>query len=347
MSACRSFSEITKCKKLVISEFGDPIKVVKLQEDDLKQPNDDEVLVQMMVASINPADINTVQGKYPVKPELPGVPGFEGVGKIVQVGKNVKDLSVNDVVIPNIEAFGTWRTHCVVKPNTVLKIPNDVPLIEVAGISSNTSTAYRMLKDFVDLKPGDCVVQNGGNSAAGQNVIQFCKAWGIQSINVVRNRPDIEELKSYLTELGATYVLTEEEFRSTELIKSKQVPPAKLALNCVGGKSASELMRKLGQKGVIVTYGGMSREPVIIPTSLLIFKDIEARGYWMTRWTQENRHSEARKQMYNEIMGLMKQGKIKAPAHKLISLDNYREALESTSTSKGFAGVKFIIDFRL
>lgn len=70
-----------------------------------------------------------------------------------------------------------------------------------------------MLRDFVDLKPGDCIVQNGGNSAAGQNVIQFCKAWGFKSINVVRDRPDIKDLKAYLTELGATHVFTEEEFR--------------------------------------------------------------------------------------------------------------------------------------
>lgn len=83
----------------------------------------------------------------------------------------------------------------------------------MAGIASNTSTAYRMLKDFVDLQPGDSVIQNGGNSAAGQNVIQFCKAWGLKSINIVRNRPDIDKLKEHLNGLGATYVLTEEELR--------------------------------------------------------------------------------------------------------------------------------------
>ena len=70
-----------------------------------------------------------------------------------------------------------------------------------------------MLRDFVNLKPGDSIIQNGGNSAAAQNVIQFCKAWGIKSINVVRNRPDIDKLREHLSNLGATYVLTEEELR--------------------------------------------------------------------------------------------------------------------------------------
>lgn len=51
--------------------------------------------------------------------------------------------------------------------------------------------------------------------------------------------------------------------------------------------------------------------------------------------------------MLSEIMSLMKEEKIKPPAHKLIPFDSYLQALECTSTSKGFAGTKFIIDFRL
>jgi trans-2-enoyl-CoA reductase len=70
-----------------------------------------------------------------------------------------------------------------------------------------------MLKDFVTLQSGDTVIQNGANSAVGQNVIQMCKAWGINSVNVVRKRDNINELKDYLTGLGATHVLTEEELR--------------------------------------------------------------------------------------------------------------------------------------
>lgn len=70
-----------------------------------------------------------------------------------------------------------------------------------------------MLKDFVNLQPGDAVIQNGGNSACGQNVIQLCRIFNYTSISIVRSRPDIEQLKSYLKSLGANYVFTEEEIR--------------------------------------------------------------------------------------------------------------------------------------
>lgn len=250
-------------------------------------------------------------------------------------------------MIPNIENFGSWEQFKLVKSEAVTKVPPNVPLVEVCGISSNTSTAYRMLRDFASLAPGDAVIQNGANSAAGQNVIQLCKAWNLKSINIVRNRPDIDRLKEHLTSLGSDVVLTEEELRATKMFKNGEMVAPKLALNCVGGKNAMEVLRHLAPKGVMVTYGGMSREPVMIPTSLLIFKDVAVRGFWMTRWTRENRDSESRKSMLNELFNLMIDGKLKAPAHRLIPLDSYTEAIDSMTNVKGFAGVKFLIDFRL
>ena len=57
-----------------------------------------------------------------------------------------------------------------------------------------------MLKDFVSLKPGDCVLQNGSNSAVGQAVIQIARTLGLTTVNVVRDREDIDSLKQRLTE---------------------------------------------------------------------------------------------------------------------------------------------------
>ena len=63
-----------------------------------------------------------------------------------------------------------------------------------------------------------------------------------------------------------------------EFMKTLKKPPL-LAFNGVGGKSATELLRNLGQKGVMVTYGGMSRKPVTVPTGVFIFKEVRAVGY--------------------------------------------------------------------
>lgn len=74
--------------------------------------------------------------------------------------------------------------------------------------------------------------------------------------------------------LGADEILVENEVRNTQLFKNKLLPAPKLALNCVSGQSAVEIMRHLTYGGVMVTYGGMSREPITVPVSALIFKVI-------------------------------------------------------------------------
>lgn len=331
--------------KLVYSEYGDPIKVIHKEKEDVLEPETKQVLIKMLAAPVNPADINTIQGKYPSKPPLPAVPGNEGVGVIEKVGPEVEGLCEGDHVVPLTNNLGTWRTHLVLPTNNILKVPKNLGLVEAATLTVNPCTAYRMLRDFIPLKPGDTVIQNGANSACGQNVIQICRSWGVRTVNVVRSRPDIEKLKSYLMDLGATHVLTEEEVRSTDIFKAGKVDKPKLALNCVGGKSALEIMRYLQNGCPIVTYGGMSREPVTVPTSALIFKDIKVRGFWMTRWSKEKSDSVERIEMFEELISMMTNNDLRGPVYEMIKFDNYTEALMNTMTVKGMIGKKFILDF--
>ncbi|KAK9719878.1 Zinc-binding dehydrogenase [Popillia japonica] len=369
--------------KLVFTQYGDPCNVLKKESEQLNGINDNQVLIKMLAAPINPADMNTIQGTYAVKPKLPAVGGNEGVGEVIDVGSNVKKFTVGDRAVPIVNALGTWRSHLIVSEDNILQVPKDLGLVEAATITVNPATAFRMLKDFVKLKENDVVIQNGANSACendvviqngansacGQYAIQLCKAWGITSVNIVRNRQNINDLRSYLkllganyvlTEeelrqtdlfrsnlklLGANYVLTEEELRQTDLFRSKTLSKPKLALNCVGGKNATELMRQLETGGVMVTYGGMSREPVTVATSALIFKDIHVVGYWMTRWSNENAKSSERFSMYSELIDLMRNGKLRAPAFEFVNFDNFKSAIENTLTAKGMAGKKYILHF--
>lgn len=66
----------------------------------------------------------------------------------------------------------------------------------------------------------------------------------------------------------------------------------------------------------------------------------------MTRWTKAHRDSEERSAMLSQLMDFMKQGKLKAPNHSLVSLEQYKVALEAMNKPSGFTGVKYIIDFR-
>lgn len=283
-------------------------------------------------------------GKYPVKPKFPAIAGNEFVGKVVCVGEKVKCLQPGNHVVPLATGLGTWTTHAVYNENQLMAISDKVGLAEAATITVNPCTAYRMLKDFVELAPGDTVIQNGANSAVGQAVHQLCRAWGVNSVGIVRDRPEICELKDMLKGLGATYVLTEEEIRTSDIFKTGKVKKPKLAFNCVGGKNATEVSRHLDNKGIMVTYGGMSREPVTVATGPLIFKDISFRGFWMTRWSKENYDVPERAKMMKELCQLIEEGKFVAPMHEMVPLENFKDAAAAALSFKGFTGKKFILN---
>ena len=102
----------------------------------------------------------------------------------------------------------------------------------------------RMLKDFENLKEGDVVIQNAANSSVGQAVIQIAKELGLRTINIVRQRDNMEMLIAKLQNLGGTHVVTDEFLRSQAMKDlMKNLPKPKLALNCVGGKVVAELVK--------------------------------------------------------------------------------------------------------
>src|SRR2546430_14499259 len=77
----------------VYSAHGNPANVLRVESQPWPTPGPDEVVVEMRAAPINPADLNAIEGKYPGKREVPAVPGFEGSGIVLGMGKKVKKLT--------------------------------------------------------------------------------------------------------------------------------------------------------------------------------------------------------------------------------------------------------------
>ncbi|KAJ1354739.1 hypothetical protein KIN20_011749 [Parelaphostrongylus tenuis] len=269
-----------------------------------------------------------IQGVYPIKPPLPAVGGSEGYGRVEKVGNGVTSLRVGDHVIPAKSGHGMWRSDGHHKEQDLFQLDNTLSPEQSCSIQVNPPTAYRMLKDFVDLKPGDTVIQNGANSAVGRAAIQICRLRGYRSINVVRQRDNMAALVDELKALGADEVITEDQLVREYRGKIKDV---KLALNCVGGKSTLLLASTLGFQGCMVTYGGMSKMPLQVPTGPLIFNDIRLKGFWMSRWYEVPGNLEERKHMYAELSAWMKAGDFRPPHFQKRPLEEHTKALEAAA----------------
>lgn len=117
---------------------------------------------------------------------------------------------------------------------------------------------------------------------------------------MVRDRPNIEELRRELKALGADHVLTEKEFakEGRKLVAGKKI---KLACNGVGGRSSLAISAALSHSGTCVTYGGMSKQPHEFSTGALVFKNLKAVGYSNGVWLRDPRNLEKREQVFEEL----------------------------------------------
>lgn len=317
---------------IVYDDFGDPAKVLKGKEFSIDRPASGQVLTKLLASPVNPADINMIQGVYPVRPQsFPAVGGNESVSEVVEVAEGVHSLKVGDWVLPAQSGSGTWQTFKVMNEFDLVKVSNEIPKVSAATLTVNPRTAYRMLMDFEKLHAGNTVIQNGANSGVGQAVIQIAAKLGLQTINIVRDRPDLNKLVDSLKSFGASHVVTSEMLK-TEEVKSliKSLPKPKLALNCVGGKASADLLKYLCKGGTMVTYGGMSKQPLMIPAGPLIFNDVKVRGFWVTQWTKENSKSPANREMNDFLTNMIKEGELKAPIHRTVEIKKFMSAIEKS-----------------
>src|SRR5436305_12951065 len=179
----------------VYDTHGNPADVLRVELRPWPTPAVDEAVVKMRAAPINPADLNQIEGKYPVRPELPATPGFEGAGIVVEVGAAVKGLTTGAVVIlPH--NVGTWRDAVAVKADELVSVPAGIEPVYAAMLKINPMTAWRLLHDYVDLEKGNWLIQNAANSAAGRAVIQIAHELGYKTVNVVRRAELINDLRA-------------------------------------------------------------------------------------------------------------------------------------------------------
>ena len=324
-----------------------------------KQSNDDEkiadnfVEIKMLHVPWNPADVNTVQGKYPVDAVAASlskslhfdgctVAGSEGWGRVVSQSKLFPKDSLVSIGSPG---SGTLRSTLLLPEDSLLKVPDEIKArLGPAGCSlfQLGGTAYRMLCDFVALEPGEVVLQNCGNSGVGYMASQIAASlFGCPLVSLIRrgqkSNEEFEALVQFLKQDAKNaHVVSEEELQNPDSLKAFQgrlrelsgngrLP--RLAFNAVGGPSASVLLKSLDTGGYMVTYGGMAMQPVSVAIPQLIFKDVHVVGYWHSRWMRQHSQGD-RQNMIDILCKAVLEQELKTPEARIFPLSEVKEALD-------------------
>lgn len=298
-----------------------PQDVIAAVEFELAPPAAGEVQVAVLAAPINPSDVLTLTGEYGLLPPLPAVGGNEGVGRVVALGEGVSGLAEGMIVLLPV-GCGTWTTHLNLPAKTLVPLPPEVDPVQASMLTVNPPTAQLMLSEFVDLKPGDWVIQNAANSAVGGYLIQLAKLRGLNTVNVVRRDSAIPALK----EDGAEHLLVDGDDlpkRVRELIGDA---PIRLGIDCIGGVATENLARCLAEGATLINYGAMSGERCMISPRYFVFRDITLRGFWLSQWFKKAT-PEARRAVFAQIGAHIARGELHARVHARYGIADIKKAV--------------------
>lgn len=275
-------------------------------------------------------------------PCLPTVGGDEGVGDVVEIGDLVCTVTPGERVIINSRLLGSWRYYGIYHERDVHIVSPNLPLPEAAMLAIGPSSAYRMIKDFRVIKPGDTIIQNAANSPCGQCVIQLCKAWGINTLNIVPDICEYAAVKDYLMELGATKVVTLQEAERLTAFNTSLERPV-LALNCLAGRCEDVLLKLLERYGTMIYYGDAFASQM---EKQFLRCDVTFGRFHINDWDKRATCYE-KDLMINEIIQLIVTGKFVAPLYQTMELKNYMYALKNTYDCEANNTLSYLFDFTL
>jgi NADPH:quinone reductase-like Zn-dependent oxidoreductase len=264
-------------KQVQFAAFGTPHEVAAcIEVPDVGAPGPDEVVIGVEAFPINPADLLTITGGYAVRPKLPATLGAECVGRIAAAGAAVQGLAGDRVI--NL-GRDNWCQRRRVPAAQALAVPADADVLQLAMLKVNPATALLMLRNYVELQPGDWVIQDAANSGVGTNLIRLARADGIRTVNVVRRSSLAEPLQA----IGADVVLVDGDDLAARVQGATGGAAIRLAIDAIGGAIVLRLADCLAEGGTVVNYGLLSGQPCQLDAHHTIFKSITLTGFWLQK----------------------------------------------------------------
>ena len=308
-------------KQVLIDRYGTPWDVARCADvPDVGEPAADEVVFDVLAFPINPADMWFCRGSYRLKPPLPATPGAECVGRVTAVGSAVKHVRKGDLVI-NLQREN-WAQRRKVKGDDAIPLPAGIDLRQAAMVRINPPTAQLMLSDFVDLKPGDWVIQNVANSAVGRLLIVLAKQRGLRTVNVVRRADLAGELKA----LGADIVVVDSSDLARQVGEATADARIMLGVEAIGGAATGRLADCIATDGTLVHYGSMSGEDPKVTRNNFIYRGVRLTGFMLGRFLSR-RSAEEIRAIYADLGGQVMAGKLSAPVDTVYPIENIKDAL--------------------
>lgn len=241
-------------KSIYLTKKGSGSEAFEIKEDNKPIPKDAEVLIAVECFGLNFADVMSRRGLYGDAPRMPFIPGYEVVGKIIEVGDGVDKEMIGKRVVA-FTRFGGY-SEMIVTPVMACSEIGDMDAGAAASIAVQYATAYYMACDAINLHQGDIVMIHAGAGGVGTALIQLCK---MQGCTVIANAGSDEKLQ-YMLDQGADHVINyrKEDYLNVVPTITKGVRLA-ATFNPIAGHTYKKDMKLIGAGGKVLLYGGSDR----------------------------------------------------------------------------------------
>src|SRR5258707_1324613 len=324
-------------RQLKLIAHGEPSEVIELNTVSEPALGQEDVLISMEAAPLNPSDFLLVSGTYGIRPVFPFSVGAEGVGRVTQTGAKV-DRAWQDkrsLILLTYEQ-GRWADQIVVPARNIVPMSDEADPMQLSMIGINPATAYLLLNRYVSLMPGDWIGQTAANSAMGQYVIKLAKLAGVKTLNVVRRKEAAEQVRQF----GGDRVVHQGDDLQKDIERALDGKTLSLVLDTVGGTPVGELAKALKTGGSVVVYALQSGHfPALSPKDL-IYRGLSLHGFWLINWIRNAPRTEVQ-EIYQKLGDLVADGSLSAAVEHVYPLEQFKAAFEQSLKSNRSGKILF------
>jgi NADPH:quinone reductase-like Zn-dependent oxidoreductase len=283
---------------------------VNFKETEVPVIKENQMLVEVISAGINGADLLQKKGGYPApKPWPQHIPGLELSGKVKYIGSAVEDFQVGDFIM-SIVGGGAQAELAVAEPEYSIKLPAGLNPIKAGGFCETFFTAFDALIIRGKLNPGDEVLIVGAQGGVGTAGIQIAHAYGCRVTALTKNF----DFKTRLTEIGANQVITDIGENKYDVI-----------LDLISGKGLSDRISNLKTEGRYVVIGVGAGFKAELNLLKLMEKRAVLTGATLRSRTKFEKQLVA-EQIKRSLLKFIEEGKIDVIVHKTYSFTNAYQA---------------------
>ncbi|MGC1686976.1 MAG: medium chain dehydrogenase/reductase family protein [Candidatus Acidiferrales bacterium] len=228
--------------RVLLTALGGP-EVLRLIDDDIRDPVGSEVRVQILACGVAFADILMRRGMYPDVPPLPYSPGYDIVGTIESIGANVAQWKAGDLVTA-LSHTGGYSRFIILPESELVSVPAGLDPVEAVSLILNYTTAYQLIYRIAKLHQGESVLIHGAAGGVGTAALQLGSLAGLKMFGTA-SKPKHEVVAS----LGGIPI----DYRTEDFVK--RAAGVNAVFDPIGGRNWLRSYRALGKGGRFVGYG--------------------------------------------------------------------------------------------